>query len=270
MIIDFHTHIFPDKIADSTIEILKQKAKIKAYTKATLQDLKQSMNEAGVDLSVVLPVVTKPSQFGSILKFALKISREEGIQSFGGIHPQTENYKKELDEIAASGLPGIKLHPDYQKTFIDDEKMMVLVQYAINKGLHVVFHAGIDVGYPEPVHCPPDRAAKLLSKLDYGKEEQGKLIFAHTGGHEQWDDVETYLVGKEVYFDLAYNLGKIPDQQLKRMIKNHGAERFLFATDSPWDGQKQDVEYLEKLDLPEEVKKAIFSENAKRLLKIEQ
>ena len=96
------------------------------------------------------------------------------------------------------------------------------------------------------------------------------MIFAHTGGHEQWDDVETYLVGKEVYFDLAYNLGKIPDQQLKRMIKNHGAERFLFATDSPWDGQKQDVEYLEKLDLPEEVKKAIFSENAKRLLKIEQ
>lgn len=268
MIIDFHTHIFPDKIAASTIQFLQGEAKIKAFTDATLNGLKASMKEAGIDFSVILPVVTKPTQFESINRFAKEVSKEEGILSFGGIHPDSEDYKGEIEQICEYGLPGIKIHPDYQNTFVDDEKMVRLVQYAIDKGLHVVFHAGVDVGFPDPVHCPPDRAAHMLSMLSYGREGQGKLIFAHTGGHDQWDDVEKYLVGENVMFDLAFNLGKIPDEQLKRMIQRHGYENFLFATDSPWDKQKDDVSYLKNMDLTEEVKAAIFSGNAKRILRL--
>ena len=43
MIIDFHTHIFPDRIAPVTIQKLSEKAQIPAYTDGTLDDLKRSM-----------------------------------------------------------------------------------------------------------------------------------------------------------------------------------------------------------------------------------
>ena len=66
MIIDFHTHIFPDRIAPVTIQKLSEKAQIPAYTDGTLDDLKRSMEESQVGISVVLPVVTRPDQFSSV------------------------------------------------------------------------------------------------------------------------------------------------------------------------------------------------------------
>ena len=116
MIIDFHTHIFPDKIAGATIEKLSKASDSPAYTDGTKDGLKRSMEESGVDISVVLPVVTKPQQFSSINRYARKITPEEfcgggEFLSFGGIHPDTENYKAEVDQIADMGLKGIKLPP---------------------------------------------------------------------------------------------------------------------------------------------------------------
>ena len=69
MIIDAHTHVFPDKIAEKSIRTLETIGKEKAVIGGTLSDLTDSMNNSGVDISVVLPVVTKPEQFYSINSF---------------------------------------------------------------------------------------------------------------------------------------------------------------------------------------------------------
>ena len=117
MIVDFHTHIFPEKIAASTIKKLETIASVKAFTDGREESLTASMEEAGVDLSVVLPVVTKPEQFETINQFAVQINKKyqdkkRRLLSFGGIHPDTPDYKKELRMIKELGLAGIKLHPD--------------------------------------------------------------------------------------------------------------------------------------------------------------
>lgn len=265
MIIDFHTHVFPEKIAQRTIEKLATVANIKAYTDGTLNSLKESMKEAGIDYSVILPVVTKPEQFQTVNDYAAQISEtsNDGIISFGGIHPQSKDYKNELNYIKSLGLKGIKLHPDYQNTFVDDENMIKIMDYAANLDLMITLHAGIDVGLPAPVHCPTDKALKVINIIDYDK-----IILAHTGGFGLWDDVEKYLVNKKVFLDISYSLGQIPDEQLIRIINHHGADRVLFATDSPWDGQKEDVLYFKSLDITDEKKELIFSQNARKLLNI--
>lgn len=273
MIIDFHTHVFPEAIADKTIAYMENlQEDVQSHIRGTIDALRASMEEAGVDVSVVLPVATKPKQFQSINAFAKEISKLPGIISFGGIHPASENWKEEIDELVKEGFVGIKLHPDYQKEFVDGEKTIQLTKYAINQGLHVVFHAGVDVGYPEPVHGSPKAFRTMLDALDLDGEGarggKGKIILAHTGGYMLWDDVEKYLVGQNVYFDLAYSLGKIEDEQLVRIIRNHGVDRILFATDSPWDGQKEDVSYLKAMKtLKDEEKEMIFEKNACMLLK---
>ncbi len=104
MVIDFHTHIFPDAIAEKTIRFLGEKASIEAKADGTAAGLLRSMEEGGTDLSVILPVVTKPSQFQSILSFAEKINKTYPgkLFSFGGIHPDSEQYKK---NCGRSGMP---------------------------------------------------------------------------------------------------------------------------------------------------------------------
>lgn len=268
MIIDFHTHVFPEKIADKTIAHLELNGGIKAFTNGTLEGLKDSMKHAKVDLSVVLPVVTKPSQFESVNKYAAKINGKEGIISFGGIHPHSENYIVELDTIKSLGLLGIKLHPDYQDTFIDDERYVRIINYAMSLGLVISIHAGLDIGLPDPVHCTPKRVLRLLEQVDPGNNRNSKLVMAHTGGYAYWEEVENLIAGKNLYLDVSYSLEFMDQAQFERIVQKHGADHVLFATDSPWSGQKETIERLQKTNLSQEELDQIFYLNAKVLLGI--
>ena len=90
--IDFHTHIFPDRIAESTLNILKVKCETEPETDATAAGLRESSRKAGVDCSVILPVATRPGQFTSINRFAEQFKGDDRLLSFGGIHPGTSDY----------------------------------------------------------------------------------------------------------------------------------------------------------------------------------
>jgi len=70
MIIDFHTHLFPDAIADKCIAVLEGESHTKAQITATVQGLIDSMEQHHIDYSVVLPIVTHPKQFNTINQFA--------------------------------------------------------------------------------------------------------------------------------------------------------------------------------------------------------
>ncbi len=266
MYIDFHTHIFPDKIAPATIAHLEQVGGIPARTDGTATGLLRSMDEAGITRSVVLPVVTKPSQFDSINRFAAEINAQKsGLLSFGGIHPDNDNIEERLDYIVSLGLKGIKLHPDYQGVFIDDERNVRILKEAIKRDLLVVIHAGVDIGLPDPVHCTPARTAAILDELGQDPARP-RIILAHVGGWNLWDEVETHLVGKPVYFDLGFSLGQIDDEQLLRIIRRHGADRVLFASDSPWGEQGADKRYFDALPLTPEEHDMIAWQNAHRLI----
>ena len=263
MVIDFHTHTFPDAMAEKTIRMLEKEAGYTAALNGSRQQLLESMDAAGVDFSVVLPVVTKPSQFHSINKFAVETNEKYNgrLLSFGGIHPDSSNYKEELREIVNLGLKGVKLHPDYQGVMIDDMRYMRIIDYASELGLIIAVHAGYDIGYPEIVHCPPDRARHVLDEV-----HPRNMILAHLGGWKLWDQVYDYLVGQDVYLDTAFVPGVISDELLMKIIKEHGADRILFATDSPWRVVSQDIEHLRGLTLGEEEKEKIFWKNAIKLL----
>ena len=144
MIIDFHTHMFPDKIAGSTIEylagIIEQ---AHPYTDGTYAGLKHVTEESRVDISIALPIVTKPKQFETVNRFAANYQKGN-IISFGSIHPDSEDYKSKLKFIRELGLKGIKFHPDYQETNFNDIRYKRIISYASELGLIIVTHAGMD------------------------------------------------------------------------------------------------------------------------------
>lgn len=276
MIIDIHTHTFPDKIAKVTIasmenEIWKaQKIKYKAATEGTFEALKNSTKANGIDLSTVAPVATRPQQVEKINRLSVQVNenyKDNRVFYLGAIHPDCENYKEVIDEIAAMDLRAIKIHPDYQKTFFDDERYVRIMDYAANKGLGIITHAGEDIGLPKTIHCTPEKVLNVLKHI-----QPDKLILAHLGAWRNWDEVEEKLCGLPVYFDVAIVLKNgiphIEDEQFCRIIRKHGADKVLFGTDSPWYDQGEALSDFNATSLTNEEKKLVLGENANRLFKL--
>jgi hypothetical protein len=264
MLIDFHTHTFPDKIAASAIAELSERSGVKPCTDGTMQGLKDSMARAGVDVSVVLPVATKPSQVERINRKNLEINKQfngRGIVCFGAMHPDCKNYKEELAWLKDNGFRGIKLHPDYQKHYVDDADNVKIIAEAERLGLYTTIHAGVDIGYPSPVHAAPAQTRHMLDIV-----HPTHVILAHTGGWKQWDDVIALLDDPALYLDLSFSFGVITDEQFLKILEQHGSEQLLFATDSPWDSPEHTLEALKKLPLTREQLDNICYKNACRLL----
>ncbi len=268
-IIDFHTHIFPDRIARKTIGYLAEKGSIPAFSDGKLVSLLYKMEQADVDVAVNLPVLTSPSQFDGVNRFAAELNREfarkeRRIISFAGIHPRCTNIAEKMAWIAAKGFKGVKIHPDYQEIFFDDEGYLEILAAAKANDLIVVTHAGLDYGFRGcPVRCAPERSARVIEMVPHSK-----LVLAHYGAMEMHDEVEALLCGKDVYFDTSFVLQYIDDDDFTRILNKHGAERILFASDSPWSSIVKDVARLRELVPDGRVRKKIFSENAIKLLGI--
>lgn len=277
--IDFHTHTFPDKIAAAAVNKLGGCFAIENCTDGTVNGLLCSMEKSNVALSVILPVVTNPASTVKMNDYAAVTNEklgERGYCSFAGVHPDFSGYKEELKRIKRLGFKGIKLHPEYQNCNMDDIRYLRIVEEAAALELIVVYHAGIDGGLPIPVYATVEMARHVIDTIG-----AKKLVLAHMGGWEQWDQVEQELCGAPVYFDTAACIGVmearkgIPGaknrilmskEQMTRMIQKHGANKVLFATDSPWTGQKESLEIFKTLELTEQEKELVLWENACRLL----
>lgn len=265
MIIDFHTHIFPDKIAAKTIAALSSAANIDAAADGTIHGLLESMNRADIDLSVIQPVVTKPEQFESVNRFAQDINEnyKGRLLSFGGIHPDCDDYRHKLNQMKEAGLIGIKIHPDYQKVMIDDVRYMNIIEYANELGFIILTHAGIDIGMPKPIHCPPDKLRKVIDKI-----KPSKFVLGHYGGWKQWEEVYEYLAGEDVYLDTAFTFDYIEQDMFLKILEKHGCDKILFATDSPWSSASEGVHYVRNLPLSQEIQDDILGNNAMKLLQL--
>lgn len=267
MVIDFHTHIFPDKIANATIKALSEGASISPHSDGTLNGLIKQMGKAGVDLCVNLPVLTKAKQFDSIFEFGKNINEEyTSVLSFAGIHPEDVEYEKHLYMVKDAGFKGIKIHPDYQGTFFDDTKYANILSLAKKLDLITVTHAGLDGAFiGQEIKCTPKRVLNLLDKIG----GYDKLVLAHMGGNELFSEVLENLAGTRVYFDTSYVLPFIEEKLFLDIIEKHGTDRILFATDSPWQNQGEMINILKSYNLGKEAEDMILYKNAKGLLNLE-
>lgn len=260
MVIDFHVHSFPDELAARAVPELAKVAGIPARLDGTLSAIRHSMKETGIDKSVVLSIATRPSQTSRVNDWSVSIN-SGSIIAFGSIHPVYAGWKDELNKLKVHGIKGIKLHPDYQHFYVDDPDLYTIYEHAFNLGFIIVFHAGLDIGLPPPYHCTPQRLLKVQNDFP-----GGRIIAAHMGGYSYWDDVEKYLVGTPVYFDTSMSIGRMDEQQIKRILNNHDLAKILFATDSPWSGQQEELARLKSLGLEEKALESILGGNAMKLL----
>ena len=162
-IIDFHTHIFPDALANRAMDSLKKNAKgeYMPVHDFTCKGLISAMNNFGIDISVVMPVATKHTHSDKNMDWGLEIASDRVIP-FAGLFPD-DNWKANVDRAVSLGYKGIKLHPEYQNFILDDPVMLKRYDYALNKGLIILFHVGYDPIGSDPLKSNPKMFKHLLN-----------------------------------------------------------------------------------------------------------
>ena len=259
MIVDFHTHAFPDGLAEKAMGSLSYKSRLVPSHNGTISGLLASMDRAGIEKSVVYNIATKPTQTENILEWCGRI-KSDRIVPFASIHP--ENDRTLVGKIKRAGIRGIKLHPMYQNFFADSEKMFPIYEEIEKAGLILVFHSGFDIAFPTDERAAVERIVKVAAKFP-----GLKIVAAHTGGWKMWDKVAEILAGKNVWIEISMTLKYIESvEKFREIIKKHSPDRILFGTDAPWGNQSGDVEAMKKLDIPEDLRGKIFSKNAIALL----
>ena len=263
MLIDFHTHAFPDAIAQKAMEKLSYvSGGLVPQSEGTLASLKQEMAKDGVDISVVLSIATNPKQQTNVNNFAKELNDEKSVFAFGSVHPDADDALDELERIKDMGLKGVKFHPEYQQFYVDDEKMKPIYKKISSLGLITVFHAGYDYGYAPPYHCMPDNLLGALKWFD------SPVIAAHWGGVSSGVEVIKKLCTKDLWFDLSFGYGTMPKAIAQQIVDKHTPERLVFASDMPWHRPSWERQLIETLDISKNDKDKIYYKNALKLLNI--
>lgn len=261
MLIDFHFHAFTDKIAVRAMEKLTATCGVLAFTDGRLSSALQCFDRWGVDRGVLLPIATKPSQQRTINDWAAENDGGRVI-SFGTVHPDSEDLFEEMHRVKEMGLHGFKLHPEYQGFFINEPRLAPMFSELECIGLPVTVHAGLDPISPEVTYCMPEPASEMIKR-----HPKLRIILAHMGGNEYWKESLEHICGLdgEVYIDTAYSL-YVPDELMLKMIRKHGADRVLFASDCPWQSAELMFRKIDALPLTDDEKEKIFFRNALELL----
>ena len=294
MIIDFHTHIFPDRIAERAVSSLRQNSHTLSFSDGTADGLLARDKEAGIGLAVILPVATSPGQVQHVNDKAAKLNREQerltagsgngdrsGLLSFASIHPDHPDAAGELCRVKELGFKGVKLHPAYQGADIDSLPFLRILDCCARLDLIVVTHAGWDIGLPDFRHCMPDRIRRAVRTVD----PEGKtlrLVAAHMGGWRVWKEVPDLLADTGVYLDTSFatgcfyplndgyydgkDTGMLDEEGFMELYKTFGSGRILFGTDSPWSDAKESLAFIQKLPIMEEEKMQILGGTAMKLL----
>jgi predicted TIM-barrel fold metal-dependent hydrolase len=262
-IIDFHAHVFPDDLAPRAITQLEKNGGTRAPYNGTVQGLLASMRAAGIQQTVLQPVATRPEQVEPINRWSLSLRGRRELIPFGALHPNLspEALDQQIKFLKVHGFLGIKLHPDYQNFHPDEDRLEAFYRALEKSGLIVLFHSGIDLGLYPPVMAGPEHIARVH------KAFPGLIIVAaHMGGYKMWDDVESYLVGHSIWLDTAYCAPDCPQRQFVDIVRAHGANRILFASDGPWGDQQENLQYLRSAGLTDDELVAIEGKNAENLL----
>ncbi len=257
--IDVHTHVFPDALAPKAVEALEAHGVLRARYDGTIEGLLESMDRNGVDVSVVQPVATKPSQVCDINDWVATLASER-IMPFGAMHPRMENPAAEVARIASLGLKGFKLHPEHQAFEPHDSSLRTLFDAAEEHGLIAFFHAGADEVH-DTCHGTPESFATLLDR-----HPGLRVVLAHMGGYRCWEGVRKLLAGRDVWFDTAFAPGHLPDDELRSLVRAHGYERVMFGSDGPWTEPAEEIAHLGRIGLDAREIEAIVAGNAAALL----
>lgn len=261
MLIDFHAHTFPDKLAPHAVSSLGERAHMVPHADGTVSDTEKLMAREGVDRFVALNIAVSPHTEKHVNDFAISLLGHSRIIPFGSVHPDSENAFSELKRLKDAGIRGIKFHNEFQNFFVDDEKAFPIYEECAKSGFVMLFHGGADRGFAPPVKAEPRRMRRVCEAFP-----EAKIVVAHLGGQDMQQEAIDELADTNVYIDTSFVSRSVEPSVAERSIRAFGFDRVIFGSDCPWDTPANTVAFLQAMDFSPEEYEKIYSKNALKIL----
>lgn len=255
---DFHAHIYPEKIAARAVEGVGNFYQLPMAADGTAETLLKLGKPAGITNYIVHSVATGAKQVESVNDFIACEMRKypKELIGFGTLHPDYPDLLGELERIERLGLRGLKLHPDSQRFYVDDERMYPVYDYLQGR-LPLLLHCG-DYRFD---YDHPRRVRKLLE--DFPKLT---VIAAHFGGWSVFDLAVEYLLDMNCYLDCSSSIMFLGRRRALELIRLYGAERMLFGSDYPMWNPAEELSVLQSLGLSGTELDCMMYKNAEAIL----
>jgi len=277
VIIDVHTHIFPPWLKENRDEYVESDACFSLlYSQpkarlATAEELLAAMDEAGIDLSVVLNIGWANHELCVRTNDYIldSVSRHPSrLIGFCAIQPRAGDAAiAEIERCAGAGAKGIgELRSDVQAFDLADEgTMKPVVDAALKHDLILLTHSSEPVGheYPGKGGITPDILYSFITAFP-----KARLVCAHWGGGLPFYALMPEVAGAlaNVYFDTAATVFLYKPEVFEQASHMIGSDKILFGTDYPLMHQNRVLAQVQAARLPEEEKAKILGTNAQKLL----
>lgn len=279
MIIDFHAHIFPEKIRGHREKFFSTEPAFKLLYEPTssklvgADELVAVMDEQNVDKSVVFGFPWISSDLFKLNNdYIIKaVARyPDRLIGFGCFDLNSSDAAKETQRCIDAGLSGIGELAFYQSG-IDDkalEKMEAIMELCKNNKLPVLIHTNEPVG-----HLYPGKTPVTMSQI-YNLAQRfpdNKIVLAHWGGGIFFFNLlkkDAKDVLKNVWYDTAASPYLYDAEIFKLAIELTGVEKILFGSDFPLLKPERYYNEIKKAKISKEDSAKILGENASVFLNL--
>lgn len=280
MIIDIHTHLFPDFIRENREDyIFDEPAFSLLYSDPGSKmigadEIVRAMDEQGVDISVVFgfPWLNSDTCRRHNDYILESVSRyPDRLLGFCCVNPYTKESDHEVQRCLQAGLSGVGELALYKEGGISEDavrRMAPVMEQCEEGGLPVMFHTNEPVGHQYPGKTDNTLAQIYRLVKTY---PDNKIILAHWGGGLFFYNLlkkEVSGVLSNVYFDTAASPFLYDPQVYKLGMELAGEDKIVFGTDYPLIPPKRYYRDIEAAGLSQEQRKKLLCGNAANILSI--
>lgn len=250
-----------------------------------LEGLRQVMEDCGIEKAVCfapLPYQMEKCKDKNACRYLYeRLEGDKNLVGFGTVDFERDDLEAQVEQIAAYGFKGIKIHPAAQEVAVFSDEAQRVYQTAQELGLFLSFHTGIHWHRIADYHpLLFDQVACAFPKLKFSME--------HIGGYHFFKDALAVLCnqsrneeGGAVYAgwtsihmpaDGIADEWSLSDLQLKTLLHQTDDDHSIFGLDYPYrrsETTKSDINRILHLDIPQESKEKILGKNLADALKLD-
>jgi predicted TIM-barrel fold metal-dependent hydrolase len=259
VIIDVHTHVWPDRIARRALGTPADG--IRRFGDGTVGGARETMARAGIDRFVCLAVADTPKRLEAANDFVGSLDLDHFV-GFGTVHAG-RSPEENVQSLRKNRLRGVKVHPLFQGYALDDPRLWDIFG-ALEGEFVCLFHVGPETAGGENRLATPAMVADIARGFP-----RLEIIAAHLGGYHVHADALEHVIGLPgVYLDTSWppSIGTLDRALVRKAIERHGPERVVFGSDWPMADPAAEVAAIEALGFDDETTSAILGTTLAGLL----
>lgn len=257
--VDIHLHLWPaDKSPAYMKDYFESKIASGQEITMTFEEILSSMDACGIDKAII-SVLAFDSMMTNEDMIPLHRYAEKQMEKSGGrlaafctVNPFCEDTLIYLEKyLEAGAFSGLKLHPNIQKFYPDDERLDRIYKWLEEKKYPVLFHtggiglSGIEDAYGE------------VKRMDWVACAHPNLpiIMGHAGRIQYQSTAEILRKHKNVYADVSTNFGRLSGKEEVQLLKlletvklwSGNTDKLMLGSDYPFYSQETTVSLIKKL-----------------------